>query len=83
MSLPSSTTLYIYYHGNYLGNLHWIWKKNEEINDDNTKTLETQAILKVYNKIQKYSIHQTRKNIISKVICGKRIINIISYLLLG
>ncbi|CAG8773867.1 6840_t:CDS:1, partial [Funneliformis caledonium] len=51
MSLSSPTTLYIYYYGNYLDNLHWIWKKNEKIND-NTKTLETQAIL--YNEIPKY-----------------------------
>ncbi len=45
--------------------------------------LEVQAILKVYNEIPKYSTRQIRKNIISKVICGKRIINIIPYLLLG
>lgn len=67
MSLSLPTTLYIYYHGNYLGNLHWIWKRKEEIND-NTKTLEAQAILKVYNEIPKYSTRQMRKNIISKVI---------------
>lgn len=36
MSLP---TLYIYSHGNYLGDLYWIWKRIEEVNDY-TKTLE-------------------------------------------
>lgn len=67
MSLSLPTTLYIYYHGNYLGNLYWIWRRHEKIND-HTKTLEAQAILKVYNEIPKYSTRQMRKNVTSKVI---------------
>src|SRR6266496_4650075 len=30
MSLSLPTTLFIYYHGNYLGNLYWLWKSNKE-----------------------------------------------------
>ena len=47
LELPFQTTLYIYYHGNYLGNLHWYWKQESEINDNN-KTKDTQAIIEVY-----------------------------------
>jgi len=77
ISLSLLTTLYIYYHGNYLGNLHWLWKSNIEINDD-TKTSEAKAILKVYNEIPKYSTRQMRKNVTSKVIYYK-ITNLLIY----
>ncbi|GBB88536.1 hypothetical protein RclHR1_15070005 [Rhizophagus clarus] len=65
MSLSLPTTLYIYYHENYLGNLYWIWRRIEEVSDY-AKTLETQAILKVYNEIPEYSTRQMRKNITNK-----------------
>ena len=70
MSISLPAMLYIYYHRNYLGNLHWIWRRHKEIND-HTKTLEAQAILKVYNEIPKYSTRQMRKNVTNKVIYCK------------